>query len=609
VEPPPRTEILGINQTRKIGMTTKAPIVDLQNENPTVVRIDKVAGDPTTVFVTGIARGVARLVFTDVNKRSEVVMVRTDDSEQRRLELLDLIRQVAPTAAVRVNIAPNNTVILTGYINDIDTAQRVMEAARAVFTIRDGTVVIPATVFNGMIIGGVQQVQLEVVVAAVDRSRLRQMTFDFFLNNRHMTFNSSFATSSFANSIAISPPAAAGSLTSAPGNLTFGVLDAARGFTAFLQALTTENLTKILADSRLTTLSGRPAYLVSGGETPILTSSGVGAPSVAYKQFGTVVNFLPIVENGRIHLEVRAEVSDLNAANGITIPGTTVTSVPGFSTRSAQCAVQLEDGQTLAIGGLIQNKVQGTIQRVPILGDIPFLSMAFTSKSYQETEEELLIIVTPRLVDGIACTQIPKWLPGRETRNPDDFELFLEGIMEAPRGPRYVTAHPGDYRAAHTLSPNAGQIPCAQGTGHGAHGGAGCASGQCGTGPATAAPATAAPATVAPMAPGAPVAPALPAPGTPVPAGPPVRGIEAPAIPMTPVMPAGGTSSVPPIRDVPVPGTSALPASPTPIAVAPLAPASLAPASLAPAPIAPPRALENHPVLPPVSFGPSGENR
>src|SRR5205807_2087575 len=133
-EPPPRTEILGINQTKKIGMTTKAPIVDLQNENPTVVRIDKVAGDPTTLFV------------------------------------------------------------------------------------------------NGMTIGGVQQVQLEVVVAAVNRSRLRQMQFDFFLNNRHSTFNSSFAGASFANSIGIAPAAAAGSLASAPGNLTFGVLDPARGF-------------------------------------------------------------------------------------------------------------------------------------------------------------------------------------------------------------------------------------------------------------------------------------------------------------------------------------------------------------------------------------------
>jgi pilus assembly protein CpaC len=215
------------------------------------------------------------------------------------------------------------------------------------------------------------------------------------------------------------------------------------------------------------TLSGRPGRVVSGGEVPILTSSGQGAPNVAYKQFGTVVNFLPIVMNGKIHLEVRPELSAINQANGITIQGVVPTVVPGFSTRSAECAVELEDGQTLAIGGLIQNTVNSTIQRVPIVGQIPGLAMFFTNKSYNEIEEELLIIVTPRLVDGFDCTRIPKYLPGRETRSPDDFELFLEGIMEAPRGPRTLAPHLRDYKGAHMSSPNIGQIPCGNGGGIG----------------------------------------------------------------------------------------------------------------------------------------------
>src|SRR5262249_41691735 len=157
---------------------------------------------------------------------------------------------------------------------------------------------------------------------------------------------------------------------------------------------------------------------------------------------------------------------------------------------AAQVAVQLEDGQTLAIGGLIQKTVNATINRVPVLGDIPFLSVAFTSKSYTEQEEGLLILVTPRLGDGMTCCQIPKYLPDRETRSPDDFELFLEGIMEAPRGPRVVSAHPKAYQGAHMNSPNAGVYPCPGGAcavpglgGLGYHGagypGAGCVGGQC----------------------------------------------------------------------------------------------------------------------------------
>jgi pilus assembly protein CpaC len=186
------------------------------------------------------------------------------------------------------------------------------------------------------------------------------------------------------------------------------------------------------------------------------------------------VNFLPIVlGNGKIHLEVRPEISALNAAAGITIPSAVgTTSVPGFDLRSAQVAVQMEPGQTLAIGGLIQNSVNAQNQKVPILGDIPGLAFCFSSKTYTETEEELIILITPHLVEGMACCQIPKYLPGRETRRADDFELFLEGILEAPRGPRDL--HP--YHAAYLNGPTAGTFPCGDAY-RSHHGRNGCAPG------------------------------------------------------------------------------------------------------------------------------------
>ena len=159
------------------------------------------------------------------------------------------------------------------------------------------------------------------------------------------------------------------------------------------------------------------------------------------------------------------------------------TSAPGFKTRSCQVAVQIEDGQTLAIGGLIQNTIAGTIARVPILGDLPYLGVLFSQKSFTETEEEMIILVTPRLVDPVDCTKIPKYLPGRETRAPDDYEFFLEGILEAPRGPRSVVFHPHLYQAAYKNAPNIGQIPCADGSCNN-RGGAGCANGNCAPGSA-----------------------------------------------------------------------------------------------------------------------------
>ncbi|MCY2940681.1 MAG: hypothetical protein NTV50_03315, partial [Planctomycetota bacterium] len=93
---------------------------------------------------------------------------------------------------------------------------------------------------------------------------------------------------------------------------------------------------------------------------------------------------------------------------------------------------------TFVIGGLIQNETRGIVNKVPVLGDLPFLGVLFSTKEYTETEQEVVILVTPYLVDPQSCDQLPKLLPGQETRSPDDFELFLEGILEAPRGPRKV---------------------------------------------------------------------------------------------------------------------------------------------------------------------------
>ena len=148
------------------------------------------------------------------------------------------------------------------------------------------------------------------------------------------------------------------------------------------------------------------------------------------------------------------------------------TNVPGRDTQRVHTTVELEDGQTFVIGGLIQHDVTGTTTRVPILGDLPFVGAAFSTKFFTEDESELLVVVTPHLVDAMSCEQAPKILPGQETRSPDDFELFLEGILEAPRGPREVCPG-GQYTPAFKNDPTAGLFPCGGGKG-------GCGAGGCG---------------------------------------------------------------------------------------------------------------------------------
>jgi pilus assembly protein CpaC len=186
---------------------------------------------------------------------------------------------------------------------------------------------------------------------------------------------------------------------------------------------------------------------------------------------------------------VHPEESRLDAANSVTInSGFGPTIVPGFSTQSASVVVEMETGQTLAIGGLINHATQNNANKIPVLGDLPILGAAFRSVSAQETETELVILVTPHLVDPMSHDQLPKYLPGQETRSPDCYELFLEGILEAPRGQRTVR-HGRDFEAAYKNGPSAAQYPC----GDGRNGAGGCSGGTCGT---------AAPAAVMPAATG-----------------------------------------------------------------------------------------------------------
>jgi pilus assembly protein CpaC len=277
------------------------------------------------------------------------------------------------------------------------------------------------------------------------------------------------------------------------------------------------------------TVSGRPASFLSGGEQAVPVPAGLGQVGVQFEEFGTRLNFLPIVMgDGRIHLEVEPEVSSLNQAFGTSIQGTVV---PGRTTQRVHTTVDIEPGQTLVIGGLIQHDVNGTSQKFPVLGDLPYIGAAFRAMSYTEDESELLVLVTPHLVDPMSCDQLPHFLPGQETRSPDDCELFLEGILEAPRGQRtaWVGHH---YEAPYKSGPSAGQYPCGGCCSNGTCGG-NCANGSCN-----------APAGQV-VAPTAPAAPPVPHTGH-------AAEFPAPAPAADAVIPTGGTETPPPADAPPI---------------------------------------------------------
>jgi pilus assembly protein CpaC len=469
----PGAIIVPVNGTKMVEMSTKLLIREVRVENPKIVRVQTLLENPRAVLLTGISPGTTRVWLTDEKKNTETFEVVVPSGEEvaareAARRLLDLIRRTVPTAAVDVVVSGGNTFILTGTVQQAESVRILIETAKSVLP--------GAQVINALRIGGVQIVELDVVVAAVNRSEARSMGFNFQINRENYFVSNVLGGGTIAAAIAPALTGGNASLAGVP-NTSFGFVADKTGFVGFLEALRTERLAKFHACPRLATLSGKPAYLLSGGEVPVLTASGLGAPDVEYKKFGTVVEFLPMVLGDKIYLEVRPTVSQPNAGLGINIGGATPTTVTGFDTRSVQSSIILEDGQTLAIGGLIQTRVNGGTTKVPVLGDLPFLGAAFRTVSYEESEEELLILVTPRLVDPMACNQLPKFLPGQETRSPDDFELFLEGILEAPRGGREV--YPGGrYQPAYLNSPTAGQYPCAGGNCNHGHAGR-CQGGNC----------------------------------------------------------------------------------------------------------------------------------
>jgi pilus assembly protein CpaC len=178
----------------------------------------------------------------------------------------------------------------------------------------------------------------------------------------------------------------------------------------------------------------------SGGEIPIAVPQSLGTISIEYRRYGTQVDFVPIVMgNGVVHLQVRPRVSELDPARSITINGS---QVPGLLVREFDVAVNMRAGETLAIGGLVQRRDSSSVRGIPVLMDTPGIGTFFRRTSVQENEIELLVMVTPQLVDGldpaqVACMQFP----GQQTTSPDDLQQMHQGHIEVPpdcyRPPHY----------------------------------------------------------------------------------------------------------------------------------------------------------------------------
>jgi pilus assembly protein CpaC len=361
-------------------------------------------------------------------------------------------RNIVMTGRVSSVTAMNAaTRMADGYLAQIQTAVDEGEFEQSTGSKREDKAV--GEIINLMQVGGGQQVMLSVKVAEIAREELRSVDAQWnaiFNGSSRWSFGGTNGGAIFPNTgpafntgpvpplgpglpeIVPAPP-----LSIADKGLFTSFISDDFLFNMALNAAKNEGLAKILAEPTLTTLTGQQAEFLSGGEFPIPVPQDNNTISIEFKQFGVGVRFLPVVlGKDRINLKINVDVSELNDLNTVFVDIPSSNSnffVPSLTKRSAEATVELKDGQTIGIAGLINENLREAVSKFPGLGDLPMIGALFRSQEFIKGETELLIMVTPTLAKPIAPEDIR--LPTDSFIEPSDRDFYLFGRMEG-RAPR-----------------------------------------------------------------------------------------------------------------------------------------------------------------------------
>lgn len=290
-------------------------------------------------------------------------------------------------------------------------------------------------IINLMTVGGAQQVMLDVKVAEINRNLIKGLNIKF--SALQTTNNFSIGA---VNGGGILSPSGIGSIL-APHSFDAGALflqaiSGAFMFNMTIDAANDQQLAKILAQPTLTTLSGQPATFISGGEFPIPVpqTTGIGGGStitIVFKEYGISLKFVPVVlDSGRINMNMHVSVSELSQDAAVVVQGANNTlSIPSLTKREASSTLELGDGQTMSIAGLISEKLRENVNKFPGLGDIPGLGALFRSSRFLKDQTELVIFVTPRLAKPVLAQNAQT--PTDSFVEPDDVDFYLLGRTES----------------------------------------------------------------------------------------------------------------------------------------------------------------------------------
>ena len=309
-------------------------------------------------------------------------------------DIASSIRAAVPSANVKVSTV-NGRVRLSGTVTDTTTMDKVLAVVAQYGS---------PQIINTMTLSGGQQVNLEVRILEAQRDAGRELGIQWGGSIGDTTVNiASTSEGSFSQFMT-------------------GLISSGINLTATINAMESKALVRTLAEPNLTTLSGVKASFLAGGEVPIRTADQNGNIALTYRQFGVLLGFTPLVlDNDRIQIHLQPEVSGLN--------GFTAGNDPIFNTRTLDATVELRDGQSFSVAGLLQTDNKLNQDQLPWIGDVPILGSLFKSSSYKKHDTELVVIVTPRLVQPMTPGQVAA-TPLDQTRPANDVELFALGQME-----------------------------------------------------------------------------------------------------------------------------------------------------------------------------------
>jgi pilus assembly protein CpaC len=411
-----KTKAFKIVAGKSIILKSSHPVKRVSIADPEVA--DFVLVSPTQIYIMAKAVGVTNLSLW---QNKDLMATYDLEVECDIARLKERLHEVLPEEKGLRVIATQNSITLSGRVSSTASLSQAMVLASAYAP--------GAKVHNLIEAGGVHQVMLEVRVAEISRSLIKKLGINF-----NYVSGGEFGVSTLGGLTQIVSPQQGNISSGGPFglfvtpaiNALFRFNAGSGSWTGFIDALKADGLVKILAEPTLIALSGNEARFLAGGEFPVPVPQGLGTVAIEYKAFGVGLSFTPtVLSEDKISIKVSPEVSELDFTTAVQLQGFVV---PGLSVRKASTLVELSDGQSFAIAGLLKETIRDNLEKFPLLGDIPVLGALFRSRSFQKNETELIIIATPHLVKPLDTEK--QTLPTDFYKEPDDVEFYILGLME-----------------------------------------------------------------------------------------------------------------------------------------------------------------------------------